>query len=117
MNTWVLNSRRFLRLASACSRSSSGLVAINSSCRSLVVEAISIPPRAFASTLSLPPRRPRAMRPDPAIECGKTTHALRSAPDGGRARTRDARDMSLTYDIAAVAHELDRLVANPHIHK
>lgn len=25
--------------------------------------------------------------------------------------------MAMTYDIAAVAHELDRLTANPHVHK
>jgi hypothetical protein len=32
-------------------------------------------------------------------------------------RRSDAFVMSMTFDVAAVAHELDRLLANPHTHK
>jgi hypothetical protein len=57
------------------------------------------------------------MRTNPSTGRGKATVALRRDPDGKRAGTRDAAGMSMTFDVAAVAHELDRLAANPHIHK
>src|SRR4051794_16516063 len=56
------------------------------------------------------------MRARPRNRRGKSTSAMR-CPDGGLGRPRDAGAMSMTYDIAAVAHEPDRLLPTPHIHK
>src|SRR3982751_636264 len=48
---------------------------------------------------------------------GKSTSMTWQVPDDGGALRRDPPTMSMTYDIAGVARELDRLLANPHVHK